>query len=369
LAISCSRDNSTTGIFPVPENTKIKLKYHTVKIDTIILHDEGVESSLVGFSGINHDNDYYFIDQRLCWYYVFDLEGNFKNRFFGYGQGPNETTAGKIAACCVLADTSLFLLSHQLDHYHYDKNFNTKNFFYLVGNQHDGNPVENWRAYTHRYANLKCRSYGNDKVYFNIYSEHPDFNYLQHTDLYLEKCYHLFEVDIVSEEPGKMYAAGFPSVYYKDPYSYVIFSDINYDIDNDGCFYVSYVADSLIYKYDHKYTPLYSFGYSGKNMNTKYEKITSWENSRKHYERERIDKGYYDWIEYIDDTGLLFRSYKKGSHDPTDGLQIYSDKTLIADLSVPKDLKVAGYVAPYYYSQAIADEEKEILFMYRFKLD
>jgi hypothetical protein len=42
---------------------------------------------------------------------------------------------------------------------------------------------------------------------------------------------------------------------------------------------------------------------------------------------------------------------------------------LIADLSVPKGFKIGGYVAPYYYSQAIADIDKELLIVYRFKLE
>jgi len=365
---SCQRSNNIDSRFPAPINIEVDFKYHSLKLDTIILNEDGVESSQLGFSGIHRNQDYYFVDSRFCWYYVFDFEGNFKARFLGQGGGPMETTIGRIATCCILPDTSLFLLGYQLDHYIYDKHFEKKKRFILKGDPFAGDITTNWRAYTHEYSNLVCRSH-KDKVYFNMYSEHPDFNYIEHLDRYLKKCHHIFEVNIATGEPGKMYAFGYPPVYHKNSFLYVNFSSINYGIDNTGNFYVSYEADSLIYKYDNQFTPIYSFGYSGKNMNMKYIRTDNFEDCQRYYKQERIDKGYYSWIEYIDETNLLIRSYKKGSHAPDDGLQIYSNKTLVADLSVPKGFKIAGYVAPYYYSQVIVDEEKELLIVYRFKLD
>ncbi|MDR0559600.1 MAG: hypothetical protein LBG92_05480 [Prevotellaceae bacterium] len=367
LFFSCNRNNRTAS-FPLPDKPVIDLKYSYLTLDTIILDEEGVESSQMGFSGINLYNEYYFVDSRFCWYYTFDLDGKFKKRSLGQGGGPGETTVGTIATCCLLPDTGLFLLGHSIDHYIYDKNFNKKTLFFLQGNPNEGKVSQNWRAYTHQYTNLICRYYDN-KLYFNIYSEHPEFNYIEHLGNYLNNCCHIFEVDIAAEKPGKLYAAGLPPVYRKDPYSYVIFSAINYDIDQTGCFYVSYEADSLIYKYDRQYNPVCSFGLAGKDMNIAYEKITNYPDCRKYFRQEHRNKGYYHWIEYVDETGLLFRSYQKGSHTSDDGLQIYSDKTLLADLSVPKGFKIGGYVAPYYYSQAIADIEKELLIVYRFKLE
>ena len=66
-------------------------------------------------------------------------------------------------------------------------------------------------------------------------------------------------------------------------------------------------------------------------------------------------------------TAILMVSQKGGSQS-TDGLQIYKDGVLLGDINVPKGLKVMGYVSPYYYSYVIADEEREIMYMYRFKL-
>ena len=75
-------------------------------------------------------------------------------------------------------------------------------------------------------------------------------------------------------------------------------------------------------------------------------------------------------MEYVDESGLLFVSYRKDLED-SDGLQVYKDGYLIADVIVPKKFRVMGYVAPYYYSYIIPllDEDDDSLIMYRFKLD
>ena len=66
---------------------------------------------------------------------------------------------------------------------------------------------------------------------------------------------------------------------------------------------------------------------------------------------------------------MLFRSYVKGANAPYDGLQVYrSDKTMIADVDVPKGFKVLGYIKPFYYSQVAEDSEQGKLSIYRFRL-
>ena len=71
----------------------------------------------------------------------------------------------------------------------------------------------------------------------------------------------------------------------------------------------------------------------------------------------------------MDEIDLLFVSYRKDSED-LDGLQIYKNGQLIADVIVPKKFRVMGYIAPYYsYIIPLLDEEDDSLIMYRFKLE
>lgn len=150
--------------------------------------------------------------------------------------------------------------------------------------------------------------------------------------------------------------------------SRIILSSSNFDIDAQGNFYVTYEADSLIYVYDKNHRRTCLFGFSGRNMDTDYMSTPTLSDVRKNYANERKRRGYYNWIEYDDINGLLFRSYQKGEGEPTDGLQVYRGCDLIADLDVPKQFRVMGYIEPYYYSNVVADEEAEKLYIYRFSL-
>ena len=192
---SCKKEHQFS-LFPLPSDLARKIEFTTLDIDTIVLDERDVESSQMGFSGINQYEDYYFVDSRFCWYYVFDLDGNFKHRYLGQGAGPQETVVGRISACCLLPDTSLFFIGQQLDHYVYDKYFNKKKYFSLYpeygkGKENSAADIpENWTTYTHNYGNLKCRNVGS-KIYLDIYSEHPDFNYIEHTEEYLVESCHI----------------------------------------------------------------------------------------------------------------------------------------------------------------------------------
>jgi hypothetical protein len=360
--VACQEKIDEFALFPAPKDNEFDIRYSSIHIDSIILNDEGMESSLEGFSGVTADKkNIYFIDCRFCWYYLFDFNGNFVSRSFGEGQGPQETTVGFIGAYNILPDTSLFVMGYSHDYYVYDRNFYKKRFFMLP---YEGGHLDSddWRTYSFFDATWTCRSYGN-KVYVPVYSEKKEFTYSRTPDKYVSDANNIFEIDIEKGCPGKLYAKGFPPIYHDNPARWRCFSyQVNFDIDAKGCFYVNYEADTLIYKYDTTYNPLYSFGHPGQNMNLNGI-------DGKGCMQEVENNGYYSWVEYIDETGLLFRSYKKGSHTASDGLQIYSGTTLIGDIDVPKKLRVVGYAEPYYYSNMVADEEKEIMTVYRFKLD
>ncbi len=176
------------------------------------------------------------------------------------------------------------------------------------------------------------------------------------------------ETNLEKRSLGRILSVGYPMGYYTNSLDKAIFSTVNFDISQKGNFYVTYEADTLIYQYDKDYNEQVCFGFAGKNMDLDYVTINTLSESRKNWRNERQTKGYYNWLEYVDETGLLFRSYQKGETQSTDGLQIYKDGVLLGDVSVPKGLRVMGYVAPYYYSYVIADEEHEVIYMYRFKL-
>lgn len=235
-------------------------------------------------------------------------------------------------------------------------------------------PTTTWESlyedplkYTHRYNRLAMRPY-DGKVYFNMELAHPDANIVESGDKYLKEAYAIAELDIAGNEYSSLLGKGYPHSYRENPETKRILSASYFDIDKQGHIYATYEADSIIYVFDKQDNGISAYGRAGKDMDMDYAAVNSLIDGRKLYRDERNKRGYYNWIEYIDETGVLFRSYQKGGGSSSDGLQIYKDGVLIGDVDVPKGFKVAGYAAPYYYSKVIADEDNEKLTVYKFTM-
>lgn len=359
-----------TDAFCLKPNSQVDISYRKLALDSIPL--DTVTTSYVLESGL-HDNYIYVLDRNVCALYQYDFTGKLIDKKLGQGRGRNETSIGQIASHTFLSDGDLVLLDYNGCYTLYDKNFMKKDYIRVSYNRDKKDkktPEERYRdpySYSRMYECLVCRSYGKD-IYFNVDLSDTDCGYIPTTDLHLEKKANIVEMDLESKKFGRLLAIGYPKSYKENPLKKALFSSVTFDVSDSGDFYVSYQADSLIYHYNHDYTELECFGFAGKDMKQDYVEITNFDVMGKHYMSELKGKGYYNWLEYVDETGMLFRSYQKGGNSSTDGLQIYKDGVLIGDVSVPKGFKVMGYVAPYYYSYVIADEKRELMYLYRFKL-
>jgi hypothetical protein len=364
LVSSCTKKQADKDT--ITGESKQEIEYQSVNIEKIKL--DSINNSSSGSSSITKDGKIAFIDANYCVVSLFDTDGKLQSQHLGLGNGPGETAIGHIAAHTYLSDDKLVLFGFNLD-FHTFKDYQLDNIFVLKCGLKGSTLSENSDSYTNQYNDMVCRSY-KDKVYFNVFSDHPDFNYLNQTDDYMKNCYHIWEIDLNKQKDTRLLAKGYPEIYKKDPNKYLVFCGSNFDIDNDGNFYLSYEADSLIYVYNHQFEPIATYGFAGKDLDTDYVSIYSFEQSRKNYRNERNTKTYYYWTEYIDETGLLFRSYAKAGGEKS-GLQIYRGSTLIGDVTAPKGFKVIGYIAPYYYSAVIPslEENDTSLTIYRCKLN
>ena len=369
IASSCSTERK--GNFRLQPDSKQNVTITSLEIDSVLL--DSVTTSFVVSSGMC-DSAVYVIDNYFCTLCRFDLNGKFEDRKLGTGRARNETTIGRIATHSFLADGRLVLYDYNAGYYIYNKDFLLEDYFRVVYEQtnNDGsydrdNLYEDPYSYTPVYNDNVCRSYGNN-IYFKVHLAFPNCNYIHTTDEQLRQGANILETNLEKRSLGRILSVGYPMGYYTNSLDKAIFSTVNFDISQKGNFYVTYEADTLIYQYDKDYNEQVCFGFAGKNMDLDYVTINTLSESRKNWRNERQTKGYYNWLEYVDETGLLFRSYQKGKTQSTDGLQIYKDGVLFGDVSVPKGLRVMGYVAPYCYSYVIADEEREIMYMYRFKL-
>src|SRR5699024_5484658 len=107
------------------------------------------------------------------------------------------------------------------------------------------------------------------------------------------------------------------------------FSFVDFEMDSEGRFYIGFEIDPKIYVYDHRFSPLYSFGVPGIDMDTDYTDVSitgnifdseNLESIQEAFDSDRSEKGYYKNMKFIEERNILFRSYAKNSK--SDGLQI-----------------------------------------------
>ena len=368
LIFSCG-DKSSKKYFAIPKNNAKDIQYEALEFDTIRL--KNIETSYVGFIKIKTDT-IYFVDKKFKWVFVFDKNGIFSNRFLGEGGGPKEINTGEIVGYESL-ERGHFFVGPGNDCHIFNQNFEREKEYVMekANKKQKNEGIKNISAdmdfiYTLSYPKLKLKNH-KGFIYFNVYSEHPEFNFFKTPEDYFKQSRIIAKMDL---ETGKIESMlGRYSPVYSNYKNLRQFSLISFDITEKGDFYVCQEADSLIYVYDNNYTSTGAFGYKGKDMDLNYKTITSGAEFKELYKDEREKRGYYDWIEYINEMDLVFRSYKKGGKSKKDGLQIYKNQILIADVNVPKNFRVEGYVAPYFYSHAFIDEEKESIHVLKFKLD
>jgi hypothetical protein len=275
---------------------------------------------------------------------------------------------GRIAGATLMDGNKLMLFNPNLMFYLYDvdKMELDTSFTLAYKRGETTGDYASANIYTNQYNDMVCRSF-EENILFNVVTDHPDYFIIGNPAGFLNESRHIREINTKQPDKQRFLAAGYPASYRENPSQHVIFNGTCFDVDKEGRFWVNYDTDSLIYVYDRAYHPLATFGYQGKGMNTDYLSIHSPKESQKNYRKERDSKGWYYWIEYVDETGVLFRSYRKDQW--RDGLQIYEGNTLKEDIEVPKGLRVMGYVAPYYYSYVVPvmEEEDNSLLLYRFK--
>ncbi len=367
LLIGCSRheEMSFEEYFDIKPTTNKNILVDRIKLDTVDF--ETINSSFSGQLQINNGL-LYFIDSRFCWVFVFDPNGHLLYRELGQGRGPNEVPVKSIDAFSFLPDGQKIILGSTSDYYLIDKNWeiDSKNRFNITYNNTNRENPEEPATYTFDYENLFIRSDSKGHIYIPIYGESKLFNPFSRR--YYTEGRILLKVDYRNNKIKEV--VGRRSPRYLD-YKYLgHHAFFHYDIDSNDNFYVSHEIDSLIYVYNHSFKPLKALGFKGKNMNTDYKELATLDAKqfRNLYFNDKPKRGYYTWIKYFDEKNLLFRSYKTNPDTSCDGLQIYRNNTLIADVAVPKNFNVIGYIKPYFYSNAQIDEMNEIIKVYRFEL-
>lgn len=345
-----------------PDSVCSEIRYDSIDVETVVL--DPVHCSYYGFSGVNPEGRIWYYDRYSGHVYEFDSEGKYLSRHLGIGRS-NQESVLRDCVDAVFSDHGFVLLSSGLDLEIFDPDWSLEKRFTLAYRPGSKCDPSSFETYSFNLDNRVSRV--RDGVfYISMLSEYPGFSYFDTKKKFLDKGHHIGRIDLAEEKQLPMIVKGFPRIFHREKESCASFSGVNFDMGED-CLYVGYEADSLIYKCSMSGEPESAFGISGENMDTDYEPVRNW-NDMPVYRRNRETKGWYGWIEYVDETGFLFRSYCKGRHSASDGLQIYKDGIPAADVDVPKGFRVMGYIAPYYYSQVIEDAENGRLEIMRFRL-
>lgn len=361
MALSCiQRYEGYENVPKTRQNTASVLT--EVKLETLPL--DSVYCSGEGFTGVVMNDRIYYLDRYFTWLYAFDRDGHLIERTMGIGRGPKESVIKHSMSCAFTDSGEIALTGTSLDiEWFSNKGVLLKRF--LIPFNRRGTAPDDY--FTYNMPEEVVSRLFDGKLYTAMTSDNENFSYYDTADKYVRNARHISEVDLNRQIPVGMHVVGYPPLYLKDPCKYTSAEFVDFDIDNDGNAYVGFAADSLIYVFDKHWNAKYAFGCSGKDIDADYEYVRSI-NDGEAYIRNLETKGRYTWIEYIDATKVCCRSYKKGCHSEYDGLQIYREGQLLADVNVPKDMKVVGYIAPYYYSQVYGSDELGQLMIYRFKL-
>lgn len=360
--VSCHGGGDRSFMDIVSDARSPEIRYENINVETVIL--DSVNCSYYGFSDIDPAGHICYYDRYFGYLYEFDSEGKYLSRHLGIGRSNQETTF-RDCVNAAFSDRNFVLLSSGLDFEIFDSDYSLEKRFTLVYRPDIRGDASSFETYSFSFDNRVARI--KDGIfYIGMMSEHPEFNCFTTGEKFLERGRHIGRIDLTEEKPLPMIVEGFPRIYHSDRASCSSFSGVNFDIGED-CLYVGYEADSLIFRCSLTGEPESCFGISGRGMDMDYEPVRSLDDMPV-YRRNRETKGWYGWIEYIDETGILFRTYVKGQNSGTDGLQVYKDGILIADVDVPKGFRVVGYMEPYYYSQVFEDEENGRLEIMRFRL-
>jgi hypothetical protein len=349
---------------------KKELSIDALKID--MLTNESFFYSGLG-SWVIFNDSLTLLDKRLDSAYVFSDELVHRSTYLGKGDGPN--LLSNIILQQTVMDDYLVLLGGNYDYNLINKNWEIEKKG-LVDFYHEETPYEellkNPKAnYVGLYevlaGPLKLSHDYKGNLVFSVAIPHPDLNYLWHEAYYREARI----LGKINPDEGKVAIQGrYSNIYNQYQFLSTLlgapFTYLNVDTYIQG-----YEADSILYRLSDDGEVAHAFGVAGKEMNTAYEnfKPETVEEYDAVWDLDRDRYSYYFSLDYIKETGLLFRGYTK-SNSAVDGLQIYRDDTLIGDVEVPKDFRFIGYKAPYYYGEFKyrADKEEDSIKLLRFEL-
>lgn len=381
LATQCAKTDSASSdeIFNLankPVTSKTEILYGRIELNSILL--DAIETSGVALL-LPSVQELKVLDQDFGKIFVFDRNGSLKRTELGAGQGPGELPGGLAMFLATNPDNPNvnYLIGGSYDVYEFDGDWQRQRFTRIRWIQRK--PVETlWknpdptdqRSYNLGYGVNTRLGATSTHLYLPLISSFPtDTEFNSTTDLFASQARVFGRMRFSDGQVDTIF--GRYSPIYAVEEKYRSFSFFHFEMLPDKQMLITYMPDSLIYTIDLPFTVTGAFGRSGRDMNLDYQAFPESreeEDLRTHFNQERESRGYYTSLRHIPERGLVLRSYTRGSHSPNDGLQIYQNQILIADVDVPKGFKIAGYTEPYFYSEPMYDKDSDRFTIHSFEL-
>jgi len=362
LLAGCSRQKPEwPELFePVPQTVQME----TVTVRRVEL--DSVYCSGIGFTGYKDAGEICFFDSYFGYLYSFDLAGRLLRKEYGIGNGPDEVLIRNPFGFIMEGNGNITLLGNNLDVETHACN-QEKEYFQIPYRPDLSGDAASFGVYSHAIApQVNVRVRGEDILY-GVFSENPSFNMLEHPARYVREARHIAVIDRKSHK-GRVVVRGFPDIYCQNPQKYFSFSYVRYDILPGNRLLLGFEATPELYVCSAEGRPLRVFGSPGRDMDQNYLPVGGFDQDGiKKFWKNRTEKGYYGAVKVAENR--VFRSYRKGGNSPVDGMQIYEDEVLIADVEVPKDFNVAGVNGNTVVSEIFFDEPSGRLFCYEFELE
>lgn len=366
LALIGCESSSNKTVSVVKNNDKVEFF-----IDTLFVSP--TQSSQLGSFFINEKNLYY-VDQLFGIIEQFDENGNQIRRCLQVMNGPEEL----MSITEVIPYPAGFIVRSDWQFYFYDKDWNYQRKFMMDtdGGVPFDDLVNNPKStYTGMY---ELQNYDQKTTYFDgqllvkLDVEHPMFNGFSTRAYYKEAS--IFGLININIGKLKLIDLARPDSY--DAYSFIPFHIFfDYHLGEREIF-TTFEPDPLIYQYDLNFELQDSFGEPGKEMLTSYPQTdrieAAFDNSL--FSDSRNKDGFYKNIFVYKD--FIFRTYRQGTKSESYSelnnplrLQIYLDKVLVQDMTLPKRFKILGKIGDTYFADGYFNEQEEEQGLFTIKME
>ena len=319
------------------------------------------------------DSSLMFIDNMYCRIYEFSLEdGNLKNTYGGYGQGPGEMTGIMYGSVIHPMDTSMWILDSSYGVYEFTPSNGNVRFLKRLGfnfedvRENDFEAVSNYIPMEMSDFSFTINMIGDSVIWIpvSIVNRRIDHDISQ-------KPYKAHIFGLTDPESLKIegLAGKFPQYYKDNSLRYFDFFDSTVDYPNSRL-YVNHAPDSLIYCYDFEGNILSTLGFEPQGVDRGY--TPGFDVEPDIFQNDISHVGANTGLYYDQDTGLLFRTTLTDFPSGNVILQAYKENDLVLEQAMPQYFKLLGRSGNSLYGVRFVpldDGNESSFILYKFEIN